>query len=394
MEHLCLENARLRIVVDSNTGALRQLEHRSAALSLICRSRPGICTPFYGYSHRRHPDPCLAFLHTGADDGRRGPGTLGARPGPGSTGDAAAGFRIPASCAARSRCETPRNCRWQRWLIPYLAGIGRLGDVPERDELVHPYATGFLVRDPFGTLPPIVSEVAGEQPVLLGLYPEGFSGSTMQFMAYNAAGRGGFYLAAEDGAGHEKWLNFYRHSDGDLRMSLWHSPTDQADHRDVLPSYTIVLAALDGGSWYDAADRYKAWAVTQHWTAQGPLWARDDRPQWLLERVGACTFGINPRHDRTPWLTEIDRIAGTPLLHLLGPSWARSEADYQNNLPGGLGDWFPARFHPANLALIREHGDYMIPFEFDFLFGSGDDRADAAAGAQARQTFPTPHAQP
>ncbi|HWE60925.1 MAG TPA: DUF6259 domain-containing protein, partial [Chloroflexota bacterium] len=77
-------------------------------------------------------------------------------------------------------------------------------------------------------------------------------------------------------------------------------------------------------------------------------------------------------------------------LHLLGPSWPRTEADYHNNLPGGLADWFPARFNTANLDLIHANGDYLVPFEFDLLFGRGEDRADAAAGERALQIFPTP----
>ena len=40
-----------------------------------------------------------------------------------------------------------------------------------------------------------------------------------------------------------------------------------------------------------------------------------------------------------------------------------------NSLPGGLADWFPARFHPENLAAIRQNHDYLVPFEFDLLFG-------------------------
>ncbi|HXT35744.1 MAG TPA: DUF6259 domain-containing protein, partial [Chloroflexota bacterium] len=273
---------------------------------------------------------------------------------------------------------------------PYLVGLGALGQIPEDDQLIHPYATGFLVRDPLHALPLIVSETEGEQPVVLGLYPEGFSGSTMQFMAYSALRMGGFYLAAEDGEGREKWLNAYLHPDGDLRMAVWHSPGDYAGRRDVLPAYRVVLAALDGGDWYAAADRYKAWALTQPWAARGPLWARDDLPRWLFERVGLCTFGINPRYDRVPWLAEIDRIAGTPVMHLLGPNWPRTEANYRNNLPGGLADWFPARFHPANLEHIRSHGDYLVPFEFDLLFGQGEEKADAAEGARALQEIPTP----
>ncbi|MBO0702463.1 MAG: hypothetical protein J2P38_05995, partial [Candidatus Dormibacteraeota bacterium] len=273
---------------------------------------------------------------------------------------------------------------------PYVAGIGGLGAEGGHDELVHPYATGFLVRDPLRSLPAATSETEGQEPVLLGLYPEGFSGSTMQFMAYSAPGRGGFYVAAEDCEGHEKWLNFYLHAGGDLRLSVWHAPRDYARHRDVEPAYPTRIAALDGGTWYDAADRYKSWARGRPWTAQGPLAAREDRCRWLLEEVGLCTFGIDPRHDRSPWLERIGRLAGTPVLHVLGPSWARTGADYMNHLPGGLPDWFPAAFESRNREAIARSGDFLVPFEFDLLFGEGPDAAERERGEAARQQVPSP----
>jgi hypothetical protein len=271
---------------------------------------------------------------------------------------------------------------------PYITGIGRLGDVPRQDELVHPYATGFLVRNPLDALPAVAGETAGDQPVVLGLYPEGFSGSTMQFLAYSAAGRGGFYVATEDSGSCEKWLNFYRHTAGDLRLAVWHGVTDAATHRDVAPPYVTVLAALDGGEWYDSAERYRTWALAQPWVAHGALTARDDRPRWLFENVGLCTFGINARHDRSAWLAEISRIAGTPVLHVLGPNWPRTGSDYHNRQPGGIGDWFPAEFNEANVRQARASGDYVVPFEFDLLFGQGADKSDASAGQHALQKFP------
>lgn len=212
----------------------------------------------------------------------------------------------------------------------------------------------------------------------------------MQFMAYSAAGRGGFYIGVEDTIRREKWLNFYRHADGDLRLSVWHSPTDYAERRDVVPGYSTVLAALDGGAWYDAADRYKTWALQQSWVAPGPLWAREDCPRWLYEKVGLCTFGINARHNRAPWLAEIDRIAGTPVMHILGPNWTRIPADYQNHVPGGLEDWFPTQFHPENLAVARRNGDYVAPFEFDLLFKFEQERSNDEAGVRALQDVPRP----
>ena len=372
------------------TGALREVVHAPAGLSLIAQPDVAVQHPFMivfadGTTLRTwqdctaHPgqDAAEALVRWTLDHGL----ALDAQ------------LRLDAA-SGELRCtltlENPQGLPVAAVAYPYIAGIGRLGDAPEADELTHPYATGFLVRDPLDHLPPIVSETSGQQPVVLGLYPEGFSGSTMQFIAYSAVGRGGFYAAAEDSAGREKWLNFYRHPDGDLRLAVWHSPTDYAERREVTPEYQTVLAPLDGGSWYDAAERYKAWALAQPWAAQGPLWSRDERCRWLLEDVGLCTFGVNPRYNRAPWLAEIDRIAGTPVLHLLGPNWSKVGSDYRNNHPGGLADWFPARFHQENLALIRRNHDYLVPFEFDLLFGRGEGRADEDAGDAALQLVPRP----
>ncbi|HVC82915.1 MAG TPA: hypothetical protein VNL35_20710, partial [Chloroflexota bacterium] len=46
MEHLALENACLRILVDRETGATRQVEHRGAGLSLIADSDRAAAHPF------------------------------------------------------------------------------------------------------------------------------------------------------------------------------------------------------------------------------------------------------------------------------------------------------------------------------------------------------------
>jgi hypothetical protein len=389
MDDLRIETSRLRVTVDGKTGALAQIEHLSAGLSLIADPVRAAAHPFMvvfadGTILREWRTCTVEEMSRNSIVVRW---------------ELEHGLSLRVSwredmASGELRCipelHNPQRLPVVALAYPYLAGIGGLGEIPADDQLVHPYATGFLVGDPLHSLPPVVSETAGEQPIVLGLYPEGFSGGTMQFMAYSALGRGGFYLATEDSAGHEKWLNFYRHSDGDLRTAVWHGPADYATHRDVLPAYSTVLAALDGGAWYDAADRYKSWALTQPWVARGPLWSREDRPRRLFEAVGLCSFGINPRHDRAPWLAEIDRIAGTPVLHVLGPNWPRTEANYHNSLPGGLADWFPARFHPANLAQIRAHGDYLVPFEFDLLFGRGEDTADASTGTEALQIIPTP----
>jgi len=391
VEHVTLDNPCMRIVVDGTTGALREIVHKQAGLALIAAPERAARHPFMivlddGTTLRTWTQ-CAVMSDVGAA------GAVTVR------WTVERGLELTArlhvdDTSGDLRCRVtlanPRDLPVAALAYPYIAGIGRLGDAPDDDELAHPYATGFLVRNPLDHLPPVTSETEAQEPIALGLYPEGFSGSTMQFMAYSAAGRGGFYIATEDGLGREKWLNFYRHPEGDLRLSIWHSPSSRATRGEIAVGYPIVLAALDGGTWYDAAERYKAWVTRQAWVAQGPLWDRDDRCRWLLDRVGLCTFGINARHSRAAWLAAIDRIAGTPVLHLLGPNWSRLPADYRDNLPGGLADWFPASFDPDNLAVIRQNHDYLVPFEFDLLFGRGVGQTEEVAGTRALQVFPQP----
>ena len=266
---------------------------------------------------------------------------------------------------------------------PVIAGIGPLAGNGEDDRLLHAYATGFLFHNPSALFRPDGED--RERGVLHAPYPEGFSGATLQLMAYYAVGRGGFSFATEDPTGAQKWLNFYAEGES-LRAAVVHGTAKLGGP--IAPGYPVVLGALVEGTWTEAADRYKAWAVEQPWCARGPLASRPDRPRWLHEDVGIVTFGINASHDRSRWIRTIGEIAGTPVLHVLGPNWANAPEDYRGNLPGGIDDWFPARFHPANLEAIAEHGDRMAPFLFDLLFGRGG--SDAEEGEAALQAIPQP----
>lgn len=239
---------------------------------------------------------------------------------------------------------------------PIIGGIGRIGEAGQ-DELVHTHATGMLFHDPLDLFD---EDPENHRRLRLSPYPEGFSGSTMQFMAYYGRGKGGFYLGTEDGRKDLKWFNFYKQDDS-LHASIMHRPPLLEEGRSYNVLYPVVLAALEQGSWYEAADRYRTWAWDQSWAQPAP------RSKWLMEEVGICTFGINARYDRAAWIDGIDKMAGTPVFHILGPNWATWGHDYHNNLPRGKADWFPATFHAENMRVIRENGDYWAPFEFDLL---------------------------
>ncbi|HET7077876.1 MAG TPA: DUF6259 domain-containing protein [Chloroflexia bacterium] len=248
---------------------------------------------------------------------------------------------------------------------PILSGIGRLGG-PGQDDLAHSHATGMLFHDPLDLFEP---DPENRRRLRFSPYPEGFAGSTMQFMAYYARNRGGFFLGTEDGEKGLKWYNFYKESDY-LGASILHKAAVLEPGRSLAPPYAVVFAPLLEGTWQEAGDRYRRWAFQQAWAQPGP------RSRWLREEVGVCTFGINARHDRAAWLDEIHRMAGTPVFHILGPNWAKWGHDYHNNLPRCRDDWFPATFSPANMATIARNGDYWAPFEFDLLCSHAAEFAD------------------
>ncbi len=192
---------------------------------------------------------------------------------------------------------------------PIIGNIGRLGG-PGKDELIHSHGTGMLFHDPLDLFKP---DPENRRRLRYSVYPEGFAGSTMQMMAYYARDRGGFSISTEDSGCAVKAFNFFKEDDL-LRTTIIHKAPVLEPGHDFAPAYPVVLVALTTGTWYEAADRYKRWALDQPWARPRP------RPRWLLEEVGVCTFGVNARYDRSAWLDRFHEIAGTPVFHVLGPN--------------------------------------------------------------------------
>src|SRR5207237_8561631 len=78
---------------------------------------------------------------------------------------------------------------------PIIDGIGRLGGSGQ-DDLAHSHATGMLFHDPLDLFEP---DPQNRRRLRFSPYPEGFAGSTMQFLADYARNRGGFFIGTEDG---------------------------------------------------------------------------------------------------------------------------------------------------------------------------------------------------
>jgi len=205
------------------------------------------------------------------------------------------------------------------------------------DRLVFPGHAGWLVSAPLQVDP------------LDAPYPDGYVGASLQFMAYFRAGVGGFYLANHDPHSTAKRIRFAA-----AEMAFDHEAWDIRRGADMDLGYPIVLDALDKGDWYEAADRYRAWALPN------APWSRDhgenatdparDGARWLFEEVGFSVWGTPARIDWAQWYRHYAEVAGTPV-HVV-PAW-----DWPETLPPSRGDHgvFPATFHPANVEAWKGH---------------------------------------
>lgn len=246
--------------------------------------------------------------------------------------------------------------------FPVIRGIEQISS---EDYLIHSYATGIKIKNPL-QLPAEALSFLRYIP-----YPEGFSGATMQFFSYYGQDKGGLYFAAEDAHASQKWLNIYPDQDG-MAVSLMVGFEDLrpgSEGAELKADFPFVLQMMSHKpSWYEAAEKYKSWAVRQPWCAQGKTADRlDELPVWLYKNVGLSTFGINAGHDRSLWLNKYHDDIGTPIFHMLGPDWTNVPQTFGAGVPGGFSDWLPTRFSAQTLKTIRSNGDYFAPFEFDFL---------------------------
>ena len=121
-----------------------------------------------------------------------------------------------------------------------------------------------------------------------------------QFGCYYSP-RGGFFTAALDGRGHPKTLQAARVKEG---LELSWSQAGFATGT-VTQDYDVVMTTFTGtgsapANWRDAADLYKAWAITQPWCAT-PYDQRSDIPAWMKDGPALVRFSRD-------WLAEPARI--------------------------------------------------------------------------------------
>jgi len=144
--------------------------------------------------------------------------------------------------------------------------------------------------------------------------------------------------------------------------SFIHIPHDitPVEQRTELP-YPVELSWVDG-TWYDAAQRYRDWAVTQEWaTDPGSLDERDDLPDWFAGLPSWVRIQRDPSIDwdvKTRWpLTWLDAVGGPMGIHWYG--WDIHGGPMNRDWP----DHFPP--DPRTLPQLKQYQDagmYVMPY--------------------------------
>ncbi len=143
--------------------------------------------------------------------------------------------------------------------------------------ILFPYCDGCLIEKP--------GENVGIGYRKEGSYP---GNASAQLMAAGIDSQGGLYYAAYDAQGYKKTFTAARTKTG-ITFSTSHFPVDEPGN-DYRQPFDVVLAPYEG-TWYDAADLYKAWATKQHW-CEKKIIQRDDIPQWLKQAPLSLTFTL------------------------------------------------------------------------------------------------------
>jgi hypothetical protein len=191
------------------------------------------------------------------------------------------------------------------------------------------------------------SRIHAERGLTVSRYPNGFRGSALQVVSYFAEGRGGFYIATKDRQCAAKDLSFSK----------------ATDDKSLVVDYPVVIAALNSGSWYTAADRYRTWAVQQPWCKRGSLEHRvstGDACRWLLENTGAVGAWWPFRNDIRPDIARTRQYWGSSILHLElgwshGPSHEATQSDGT-----AITRAYVSRFEENQHRVSRIKGSYVL----------------------------------
>lgn len=358
---LTLSNGRLTLALGEK-GEIVSLVDKATQLEFI--ARPALPLFSLAFSERAKPAGSAVF-HLSSREAQQVTRTLKTDQGRQLATLEYSGFGawgVQVRCTAALRPDDPL-ARWRLEVkipaaltledvrFPRVMLRAPLGAKAEGHAALLGSTKGGVVRNPVWMKPGSV--VSARQPGNLAA----------QFGCYYGD-RAGFYTAAHDGKGYRKEISLQRAAEGlDLTwsQSCFTSGTFALD-------YDVVMTTFAGAGpstppdWRDAADLYKAWALTQPWCA-ATFAERADVPAWLKDGPAMVRFSRN-------WLDQPERIEkwvaeyfrrGFPQAPLITAYWGWEKVDNWVTP-----DYFPV--HPSNaqfadlVARTRRLGAHAFPW--------------------------------
>lgn len=355
-EPIVLENAVLRIAVDSQTGAILGITNRKTNTQCMAprkEARPPLILDTYSANQAvyirdpmEHQSGGFSLYNPAAPTNVKGdlahvrdsvPG--GVRVAKEQTEESSrltavhqmpGGIQVTWSVAVRKDSpltewqikvdnrggESPVNDRRvYRVAFPVIEGL-RIGDRHETNNLARPYAQGELIPDPasYGFTRPNRST-----PINVLTY---IGWASMPWQDLYAADGGGLYLASYDPTFQQIDLESWPDRAAgtltlDVRTLAFLEPGQS------WTSQTFEVGVHEG-DWHWAADRYRQWAAAHHRPYTGPDWVRKDCDGWL------GTGGPTPRYadylalfDDARWLGLNYLQIWSEMIENVGPNKAR-----------------------------------------------------------------------
>ncbi|GAB4559341.1 MAG: hypothetical protein Kow0047_05150 [Anaerolineae bacterium] len=190
------------------------------------------------------------------------------------------------------------------WMVEYpVLPMPRIPGPGESQWLI-PRAGGYVVHSPETT-------VLRNEDIGCGIHLTHPGNLTMQFIACSREEGPGLWLGTQDVAGFVKQFALQRHQGSD-EISVRHLPAGMpfVDDEYVIP-YPIAIAAMYG-RWWDAAGRYRQWAVDQPWCRHGPLSRRKDLPPWLPQ-IGLWAWNRGTSEQVIPGALALRQTMDAPI---------------------------------------------------------------------------------
>ncbi|MCR5381909.1 MAG: DUF6259 domain-containing protein [Lentisphaeria bacterium] len=174
----------------------------------------------------------------------------------------------------------------------------------------------------------------------------------MQFMAFNL-GDTGVYFAAHDSAARPKRLLVSSKQDISYQTFAENMGQPGAAFATDFP----VVLSLYHGDWWQAAKKYRKWALQQPWTAKGPIAQRKDFPQRFIDNGFWMCLGGEPKNvEKT--LVELDkRVNGRVPFATHWYNWHKIPFDHS------YPNYFPTKDGFAETtARMKEKGQLIMPY--------------------------------